>query len=87
MLALTATATSKVIKDIGEQLGMASPSVYRGSFYRPNLKISCEKKGGDVNVRKFVLDYAKSHKGESGIVYCWSRKRVDGFAEYLRENG
>jgi len=87
VLALTATATSKVIKDIGEQLGMESPSVYRGSFYRPNLKIACAKKGGDVNVRKFVLDYAKSHDKESGIVYCWSRKRVDSFAEYLQENG
>jgi len=87
VLALTATATSRVVEDIGRQLGMESPDVYRGPFYRPNLKIAFQKKGKGVDVKRFALRYAHSHKGQSGIVYCWSRKRVEGFAEYLRKNG
>ncbi|MFP4466782.1 MAG: RecQ family ATP-dependent DNA helicase [Candidatus Goldiibacteriota bacterium] len=87
VLALTATATSRVVEDIGRQLGMKSPDIYRGSFYRPNLKIAFRKKGKGVDVKRFALQYARSHKGQSGIVYCWSRKRVEGFAEYLKKNG
>ncbi|HEY3235685.1 MAG TPA: recombinase RecQ, partial [Polyangiaceae bacterium] len=39
VLALTATATDEVTRDIMGQLGMREPAVYRGSFFRPNLKL------------------------------------------------
>ena len=44
VLALTATATNKVARDIIHQLGMKNPKGFKGSFFRPNLKIYCRKK-------------------------------------------
>jgi ATP-dependent DNA helicase RecQ len=89
LLALTATATQEVVHDIVAQLGMRDPSVYRGSFFRPNLRIHAYKKGGDdaLNVRESILRLVGARRGESGIVYCLSRKSVDGMAAYLVENG
>jgi ATP-dependent DNA helicase RecQ len=87
ILALTATATDRVMHDIAVQLGMKEPSIYRGSFFRPNLKITFGKKGEGINIRNFVLNYAKKNKGDSGIVYCWSRKKVDSMAAYLKKHG
>jgi ATP-dependent DNA helicase RecQ len=45
VLALTATATRRVARDIIGQLGMRKPAGYKGSFFRPNLRIACRKKG------------------------------------------
>src|SRR5215208_5692099 len=45
VLALTATATRRVAHDIIRQLGMRKPAGYKGSFYRPNLRIVVHKKG------------------------------------------
>jgi ATP-dependent DNA helicase RecQ len=89
ILALTATATQEVMRDIVAQLGMRDPSVYRGSFFRPNLHIHAYKKGGDdaLNVRESILRLVSSRRGESGIVYCLSRKSVDGMAAYLAKHG
>ena len=47
VLALTATATREVTDDIVSQLGMRSPVHVRGRFYRPNLRLSAYKKGGE----------------------------------------
>ncbi len=47
VLALTATATREVTDDIVSQLGMKSPVSVRGSFFRPNLRLSMYRKGGD----------------------------------------
>jgi ATP-dependent DNA helicase RecQ len=89
LLALTATATEEVVRDIMAQLGMRDPAVYRGSFFRPNLRVHAYKKGGDdaINVRESILRLVSARRGESGIVYCLSRKSVDGMAAYLVKNG
>ena len=84
VLALTATATKQVMDDIVQQLGMSSPEVYRGSFYRPNLLLTFQKKGEGVNMRETILKYIRQNKGESGIIYCWSRRNVDGLVTFLR---
>ncbi|MDC4205666.1 MAG: RecQ family ATP-dependent DNA helicase [Candidatus Manganitrophus sp.] len=47
VLALTATATDAVASDIVEQMGMVSPLRFRGSSFRPNLRLHAYKKGGD----------------------------------------
>ncbi|HEY7370942.1 MAG TPA: ATP-dependent DNA helicase RecQ [Polyangia bacterium] len=47
VLALTATATQEVIADIVAQLGMRNPAQVRGSFFRPNLRLSAYRKGGE----------------------------------------
>jgi ATP-dependent DNA helicase RecQ len=89
ILALTATATPEVMKDIVSQLGMQQPAAYRGSFFRSNLHVSAYKKGGDsgLNVRESILRLVRDRKNESGIVYCLSRKSVEGVAEFLTQNG
>jgi ATP-dependent DNA helicase RecQ len=86
VLALTATATRAVARDILRQLGMSSPAGYKGSFYRPNLEIGCRKKGAG-NTRKEILALIRRRQGDSGIVYCLSRRGVDQTTDFLRANG
>ena len=87
VLALTATATRRVVGDIIQQLGMRKPDGFKGSFFRPNLVITAQKKGAGRNTRKDILGIVRRHAGESGIVYCLSRKGVESTAEWLRERG
>ena len=86
VLALTATATRAVARDIVAELGMKNPAGFKGSFFRPNLSIRCRKKGtGDT--RKEILGLVRRRAGESGIVYCLSRRGVEQTASFLRANG
>ena len=89
VLALTATATSAVMSDIVAQLGMRDPAIFRGSFFRPNLRIECIKKGAErkEKTREHIARYIAARRGEPGIVYCLARKTVDSMAEYLRSRG
>ena len=88
VLALTATATSDVRRDILSQLGMETPFEFLGSFYRSNLKLHAIKKGGDgPAVREAILRLVQARRGQSGIVYCLSRKSADSTADYLRSQG
>jgi len=87
VLALTATATRRVVGDILLQLGMRKPEGFKGSFFRPNLIITAQKKGTGRNTRNDILGLVRRHAGESGIVYCLSRKGVESTAEWLRTRG
>jgi ATP-dependent DNA helicase RecQ len=91
VLALTATATPEVTCDIHEQLGLADPVEFRGSFFRPNLRISVIKKGDHggrrVRVRDSIGRLCVTRRAESGIVYTLSRKAAESTAEYLRSLG
>lgn len=87
VLALTATATRAVAVDILRQLGMSKPAGYKGSFYRPNLTLSCRKKGTGGNTRNEILALIREHEGESGIVYCLSRKAVEQTCDFLIGQG
>jgi ATP-dependent DNA helicase RecQ len=97
VLALTATATHEVTHDIVEQLAMTDPARYRGSFFRANLHLSAYRKGQDGDatsggpakkgVRAAILALVRAHAGQSGIVYCLSRKAAEGTAEHLRDSG
>jgi len=84
VLALTATATKQVMDDICQQLGMKTPEIYRGSFFRPNLLLTFQKKGAGVNMRDSILKFIRQNKEQSGIIYCWSRRNVDGMVAFLR---
>ncbi|MCJ7628743.1 MAG: ATP-dependent DNA helicase, partial [Longimicrobiales bacterium] len=86
VLALTATATRAVARDIITQLGMKRPEGFKGSFFRPNLSVRCRKKGTG-NTRKEILGLIRRRAGESGIVYCLSRKGVEQTTSFLRANG
>ena len=91
VLALTATATPEVTRDIIEQLGLKDPAGFRGSFFRPNLRISVIKKGEHdgrrVRVRESIGRLCVARRGESGIVYTLSRKAAESTAGYLRSLG
>ncbi len=87
ILALTATATREVTDDIASQLGMQSPAMFRGSFYRPNLRLHAYKKGDGLDTRDAILRLCRARAGQSGIVYCLSRKGVEQTAEFLRHGG
>jgi ATP-dependent DNA helicase RecQ len=87
VLALTATATRRVALDIIRSLGMRKPAGYKGSFYRPNLRIIAQKKGGGRNTRRDMLSVIRGHAGESGIIYCATRRGVDSTAEWLTAQG
>ena len=89
ILALTATATPEVMRDIERQLGMDRPVVHRGSFLRANLRVTAYRKKtpGVPPVREAILQLVMARRGESGIVYCLSRKSTETTADYLRDHG
>ena len=87
VLALTATATRRVAGDIIRELGMSKPAGFKGSFFRPNLVITAQRKGAGRNTRNDILGVIERHRGESGIVYCLSRRSVESTADWLRERG
>lgn len=87
VLALTATATREVQDDIIAQLGMASPARVQGSFFRPNLKLHAIKKGGGDGVRDLILRLVRARAGQSGIIYCLSRKSAESTADFLSSKG
>ena len=86
VLALTATATRRVARDIIRQLGMVNPTGFKGSFFRANLHIYARKKGtGDT--RREILGLIRARPGQSGIVYCMSRKAVEQTTAFLCSKG
>jgi ATP-dependent DNA helicase RecQ len=87
VLALTATATTEVVRDIAGQLGMEDPLLVRGSFFRPNLRLHAVKKGEGPRARDAIVRFVRARRGESGIVYALSRKAVEEIADDLRKNG
>ena len=87
VLALTATATPQVMEDIAQQLAMDEPARYRGSFFRPNLHLHAQKKGEGVGLREAIADLVRARAGESGIVYCLSRRSVEATADFLATRG
>ena len=86
MMALTATATPRVRKDIVTQLRMKTPMWFSQSFNRPNLQFLLRPKKGKV-VEQITETIKKSHAGDSGIIYCLSRNECDKVADDLRKAG
>ena len=84
MLALTATATEQVRRDICENLGMKKPKVFISSFNRENIYLEVLPKN---KPQLQVIDCIKKHAGDSGIIYCHSRKQVDELAATLDKAG
>lgn len=84
IIALTATATPKVRHDIMKNLKMTESKLFLDSFNRSNLFYEIQPK---KDVAKQIIQYISNRKGESGIVYCLSRKKVEEIAETLQING
>ena len=84
IIALTATATPKVQYDIQKNLNMLDAVVFKSSFNRENLYYEIRPKR---EVEKQIIKYIKMRMGQSGIIYCLSRKKVEEVAELLQVNG
>ncbi|XP_056908776.1 recQ-like DNA helicase BLM isoform X1 [Takifugu flavidus] len=87
MMALTATATPRVQKDIHNQLNMNRPQVFTMSFNRTNLKYAVLPKK-PKKVDEDCISWIKKHyPRDSGIIYCLSRNDCDAMAESLQRAG
>ena len=84
IIALTATATTKVRDDIKKNLGIQDAPDFKSSFNRPNLYYEVRSKTKDVD--KDIIKFIKANPGKSGIIYCLSRKKVEELAEILQTN-
>ena len=82
--AFTATATREVKDDIVCTLRLHDPKVLVTGFDRPNLYFQVERTRRKDD---FVIQYLRDHPGESGIIYCATRKNVDKLQELLTEYG
>ena len=87
IMALTASATPKVREDVIKNLRMKSPVVYQSSFLRDNLYYEIRPKKNKTQAIKEIISVIKKRDGQSGIVYCLSRKSTEELAETLRVNG
>ncbi len=86
-MALTATADKTTRKDIIEQLGLEKPQLFLSSFNRPNLSLSVRSQIPKKKKQKEIINYINDRKGESGIIYCLSRKETEATSEFLNSNG
>jgi ATP-dependent DNA helicase RecQ len=84
LIALTATATPAVARDITKQLNMVRSEKYVASFNRTNLYY--EVKSGE-NADQQITSYLRSHPESCGIIYCQTRKSVEGLAGRLKKLG
>ncbi|WP_319520309.1 DNA helicase RecQ [uncultured Martelella sp.] len=83
-MALTATADPHTREDIIERLALQNAAVFTTSFDRPNITYEIVER---EQPRRQLLDFLARHKGESGIVYCLSRAKVEETAEWLNTQG
>jgi len=83
-VAFTATADAATRSDILEKLFSRPPALFVHGFDRPNLRLAMRAKAGG---RKQVADFVAGHRGQSGIIYCASRRKTEELAEYLGQNG
>ena len=85
IIAMTATATQRVLDDILEQLKFGKETLrYKASFDRPNLNYSVLPKEKQL---PRLLNFLKDHKDEAGIIYCFSKKSTDALAAALCDKG
>jgi len=83
-MALTATATPATRQEIVERLALNRPDIYVSSFDRPNIRYFVQAK---ADARAQLKAFLENHRGEAGIVYALTRKKVEQTAEWLRREG
>ena len=84
-IALTATADELTRREIVDRLGLRGAPVFVSGFDRPNIRYSVvPKNNARAQFRRFLDQH---HRGDAGIVYCLSRKKVDATAEWLQGEG
>ena len=84
-IALTATADALTREDMIERLALQDARLFVSSFDRPNIRYRViEKKDPTAQLLRFI---ESEHRGDAGIVYCQSRKRVEEVAQTLCDAG
>ncbi|PSW09042.1 ATP-dependent DNA helicase RecQ [Photobacterium rosenbergii] len=84
VIALTATADETTRQDIVARLALQEQHTYLGSFDRPNIRYTLQEK---YKPMAQLTRYLSGMRGQCGIVYCNSRKRVEQISEKLNESG
>ncbi|MDO4549760.1 MAG: RecQ family ATP-dependent DNA helicase [Planctomycetia bacterium] len=84
-IALTATATDIVRRDICELLCLKDPELFITGFARPNLFYEVAPVSGEQNKKETLREFLDTHPG-SGIIYTSSRKRTEEVATFINEN-
>ena len=84
VMALTATADDATRSDIMQRLQLNEPHTYLGSFDRPNIRYTLIEKHKPVSQ---VVRFLEEQRGNCGIIYCGSRKKVEMVTEKLCNNG
>ncbi|EAY14236.1 ATP-dependent DNA helicase, RecQ family protein [Trichomonas vaginalis G3] len=87
IMALTATATDAVQKDIVENLGIKGCSLFKSSFNRPNIFYEVMKK--ETGFREAALKWIeeKNYRNSTGIVFCMSTAETEQIAKFFQDNG
>ena len=84
-IALTATADARTRREIVAQLDLRNAGVFVNSFNRPNIRYTIsEGQNARDRMWRFI---EREHAGDTGIVYCLSRKKVESTAQWLTEKG
>ncbi len=86
-MALTATADKITKQDILEQLHITNGQTFVGSFNRQNLSLDVKRGYSAREKLRSILELISRHQGESGIIYCLSRKTTEKLAEKLKNEG
>ena len=84
-IALTATATDQVRRDVIEGLELQSPQVFITGFDRPNLFYEIQRQGKIAHKNRSLVEFLNTHPG-NGIIYCATRKRCESVAEAIAGN-
>ena len=87
IMALTATADKITKQDILEQLHITNGQTFVGSFNRQNLSLDVKRGYSAREKLRSILELISRHQGESGIIYCLSRKTTEKLAEKLKNEG
>lgn len=84
-IALTATADERTQHEISVRLGLQDARVFAQSFDRPNIRYAISPR---QNARLQLLKFLRTdHQGDSGILYCLSRRKVEETAKWLQKEG
>jgi ATP-dependent DNA helicase RecQ len=83
-IALTATADQRTREEIVERLALQTARQFVSSFDRPNIGYRVSLRH---NAKRQLGEFLLGHEGESGIVYCLSRRKVDDTAQWMSESG